>query len=572
MVKSLQQRLVFFLLLPAAIFLFIMGFAGFLYARKIMLSQWTEAAIVKLQRAAHNIDMRLAKTANWIEMFHKTGGERGENDLQNWILNQLEGLEGVTKVHLEWLDQGPERSMMPGMHHHMSDQRMMRFHRARIAEVTAPKYDTEAGRETVSLVSILKDESGKEVGNLEVAVRFDYLMEDMIKLGWWQGDMACLVDDSGRFLAHTEWMMKGRGQLGETKDPLELAILEAIKGRPFGTLRGPGHPPDKVAGFYRMEQAPWAIVLFAHGSKVLAPIVRFRYYYALGGILCTVLIIFLIRSVAGKMVHSIKEISQAAENVAQGDYVTPMPQGSQDEIGQLINSFNVMVQGLKERDFITNTFGRYVDQEIAEELMRYPEASRLGGQKREVAILIADIRGFTTVSESLSPEAVISMLNHYFSHMVEVIKKRKGIIVDFFGDGVLVFFDPLDGPAEPTIHRAIQCAMEMQHEMEPINREMAKQGLPDLAMGVGLNAGQVVVGNIGSEVRAKYGIVGSAVNLTQRIQEVAKGGEVVISSSIYGYSHHYLHIKKSLDVQLKGFHQPVNLYVIDGSQNLSRAK
>ena len=572
MVKSLQQRLVFFLLLPAAIFLFIMGFAGFLYARKIMLSQWTEAAIVKLQRAAHNIDMRLAKTANWIEMFHKTGGEQGENDLQNWILNQLEGLEGVTKVHLEWLDKGPERSMMPGMHHHMSDQRMMRFHRARIAEVTAPKYDTEAGRETVSLVSILKDESGKEVGNLEVAVRFDYLMEDIIKLGWWQGDMACLVDDSGRFLAHTEWMMKGRGQLGETKDPLELAILEAIKGRPFGTLRGPGHPPDKVAGFYRMEQAPWAIVLFAHGSKVLAPIVRFRYYYALGGILCTVLIIFLIRSVAGKMVHSIKEISQAAENVAQGDYVTPMPQGSHDEIGQLINSFNVMVQDLKERDFITNTFGRYVDQEIAEELMRHPEASRLGGQKREVAILIADIRGFTTVSESLSPEAVISMLNHYFSHMVEVIKKRKGIIVDFFGDGVLVFFDPLDGPAEPTIHRAIHCAMEMQHEMEPFNREMAKQGLPDLAMGVGLNAGQVVVGNIGSEVRAKYGIVGSAVNLTQRIQEVAKGGEVVISSSIYGYSHHYLHIKKAFDVQLKGFHQPVNLYVIDGSQNLSRAK
>ena len=76
MVKSLQQRLVFFLLLPAAIFLFIMGFAGFLYARKIMLSQWTEAAIVTLQRAAHNIDMRLAKTAYWIEMFHKTGGER----------------------------------------------------------------------------------------------------------------------------------------------------------------------------------------------------------------------------------------------------------------------------------------------------------------------------------------------------------------------------------------------------------------------------------------------------------------------------------------------------------------
>jgi len=549
-----------------------MVFTGFFYARKIMLGQWTEAAIVKLQRAAHNIDMRLSRPIEWIEMFHKTGGERGEYALRNWILNQLKRLEGVTKVHLQWLDQGAERRMAPGMHPRMNHQRMMGFHRGGIAEVTPPRYDTQAGHETVSLVSILKDESGKDVGNLEVAVRFDYLMEDIIKLGWWQSDMACLVDDSGGFLAHTEWMMKGRGQLGETNDPLELTILKTMKRKPFGTLRGPGHPPDKVAGFYRMERAPWAIVLFAPGTKILAPIVRFRNYYALGGILCIVLIILLIRSIAGKMVHSIEEIAQAAENVARGDYGTPLSQKSQDEIGQLVDSFNAMVQGLKERDFISNTFGRYVDQQIAEELMRRPEATRLGGQKREVAILISDIRGFTTISESLSPDAVISMLNHYFSHMVEVIKKRKGIIVDFFGDGVLVFFDPLDRPVETTIQRAIQCAMEMQHEMESFNCEMAKQGLPELEMGIGLNAGQVVVGNIGSEARAKYGIVGSEVNLTQRIQEVAKGGEVVISSSIYNSSQEHLHIKKSFDVKLKGVHRPVNLYVIDSSQDLSLAE
>jgi len=570
--KSLQQRLVFFLLLPAAFFLFLMGLVGFLYARKVMLSQWTEAGIVKLQRAAHNIDMRLGRPIEWIEMFHKIGGQRGEYDLQNWILGQLEELEGVTKVHLQWLEQGPERRMMPGMHHHAGEQRMMRFHRARIAGVTPPKYDTQAGHETVSLISILKDESGKEVGNLEVAVRFDYLMEDIIKLGWWQSDMACLIDDSGMFLAHTELMMKGRGQLGETNDPLELAILKAVKEKPFGTSRGPGYPPDKVAGFYKMEQAPWAIVLFAPGSKILAPIVRFRFYYGLGGSLCIVFIILLIRSVGGKMVHSIKGISQAAENVAQGNYGDPLPQKSQDEIGQLIGSFNAMVQGLKERDFISNTFGRYVDQEIAKELMRQPEATRLGGEKREVAILISDIRGFTPLSESLSPEAIISILNHYFSHMIEVIKKHKGIIVDFFGDGVLAFFDPLDGPIEPTVHRAIRCAIEMQNEMEAFNAEMKKEGLPELEMGIGLNSGQVVVGNIGSEARAKYGIVGSAVNLTQRIQEVAKGGEVVISNSIYRYSHEYLNIRESFDVQLRGVHAPVNLYVIESFQNLSLAE
>jgi hypothetical protein len=295
MVKTLQQRLIFFLLIPVACLLFLTGTLGWFYARQVMLNQWTEAAVLKLQRAAHNMDMRLGRAIEWIEMFHKTGGERGEYALQNWILSQLRELEGVTKVHLQWLNQEPERGMMHGMHPHIGSQRMMRFHRASIAEVTRPTYDTEAGHETVSLVSILKDESGKEVGRLEVTVRFDYLMEDVIKLSWWQSEMAGLVDNSGMFL--TGSMLKGRGQLGETNDPLELAILKAMKEKPFGTLPGPGHPPDKVAGFYRIEQTPWSIVLFAPGRKILAPIIRFRDYYFLGGILCIIFIIVLIRSV-----------------------------------------------------------------------------------------------------------------------------------------------------------------------------------------------------------------------------------------------------------------------------------
>jgi class 3 adenylate cyclase len=207
-----------------------------------------------------------------------------------------------------------------------------------------------------------------------------------------------------------------------------------------------------------------------------------------------------------------------------------------------------------------------VDQEIAKELMRRPEATRLGGEKREVAILISDIRGFTPLSESLSPESIVAILNRYFSHMVEVIKKHQGIIVDFFGDGVLVFFDPLDGPVEPTIHRAIRCAMEMQHEMEAFNAQMRGEGLPEIAMGIGLNAGQVVVGNIGSETRAKYGIVGSAVNLTQRIQQVATGGEVVISDSIYQYAGRSLDIRRSFEIQVKGLEERMKVHIPDSKR------
>jgi hypothetical protein len=115
-IKSLQQRLILFLLLPVAGLLFLVGLLGFIYARQVMLAQWREAATLKLQRAAHVIDMRLGRPIQWIEMFHKTGGERAGYALQSWILEQLRELEGVTKVHLQWLDQEPERTMMPRMH------------------------------------------------------------------------------------------------------------------------------------------------------------------------------------------------------------------------------------------------------------------------------------------------------------------------------------------------------------------------------------------------------------------------------------------------------------------------
>lgn len=560
MIKSLQQRLAIFLLLPVALLLFLTGFFGFLYVRGIMLDEWREAAILKMQRAAHHIDMRLSKPIEGINMFQKTSGYRGDFAIQEWLLKQLQDLEGVTKVDLQFVGSGPD-TPAHGHSSHTGRRHMMRFHRARISKVTPPQYDAKTGKETVTLIYDLKDESDRLVGRLEVSLRFDYLMQDIIKLGWWQSELAYLVDQSGRYLAHTK-ALEGRAQLGETNDPVELAVLENMKEKPYGTYLGPGHPPELVGGFYRIKQAPWVIVMFAPGEKILASIVKFRSYYAMAGTVSIFIILLIIRFVAGKMARSIKEIAQAAQQVAGGNYVDPFSAKGRDEIAQLTRSFNTMVKGLKERDFITNTFGRYVDQEIARELMRRPEASRLGGEKRKVAILMSDIRDFTPLSESLSPEVTISILNHYFSHIIEIAQKHQGIIVDFFGDGMLVFFDPLESPVEPVIYRAVCCALEMQGSMEQFNAEMVEKGLPELKMGIGVNTGEVVVGNIGSESRAKYGIVGSAVNITQRIQSAAKGDDVVISDSVYHSIYKNLSIKKSFEVPLKGLQGETKLHVV----------
>ena len=335
-------------------------------------------------------------------------------------------------------------------------------------------------------------------------------------------------------------------------------MLQEMKAKPYGTVVG----QNEVIGFYRLKGAPWAIMLHAQENQIMAPILRFRFYYILAGGLCLVVILLLIRLGVGSMVAAIRRISRRAALVARGEYGDPLEVQSQDEIGQLTLSFNDMVAGLKERDFISNTFGRYVDQEIAQKLMARPEASRLGGEKRQVVIMFSDIRGFTPIAETLSPEATIQLVNGYFSRMVEVLRRHHGIIVDFLGDAILAFFDPLDGPLAPVGREALQCALSMQQAMLDVNLAGIGQKLPPLHMGIGLHAGEVVVGNIGSETRAKYGIVGSAVNLAHRIQAQARGGEVVVSQAVYRLVQPEVRITREFEVRLKGIQDPVTLYAV----------
>ena len=135
-------------------------------------------------------------------------------------------------------------------------------------------------------------------------------------------------------------------------------------------------------------------------------------------------------------------------------------------------------------------------------------------------------------------------------------------IVDFVGDGILLFFEPINETLSECIQRSLQCANEMQNEMGILNAQMKESHLPEFEIGIGLNCGAVVVGNIGTETRAKYGIVGSEVNLTQRIQDQAKGGEIVFSESISNNVDFSLEYSKSFTKKLKGVRSAVTLHVL----------
>lgn len=217
----------------------------------------------------------------------------------------------------------------------------------------------------------------------------------------------------------------------------------------------------------------------------------------------------------------------------------------------------------RDRHFIRTTFGRYLSNEVVEELLGSPEGLKMSGETREVTFLVSDLRGFTSLSSRLSPKEVIQILNNYFERMVEIIRGYRGTVDELQGDGILVFFGaPLSASDDPV--RAVACAIEMQKIMPQINEAQKQRDLPELSMGIGINTGEVVVGNIGSEKRTKYGAVGSAINTTYRIESYTTGGQILISSSTYEKIQSDVQIQDTLEVRFKGIDQPVTLYDVIG--------
>jgi len=182
---------------------------------------------------------------------------------------------------------------------------------------------------------------------------------------------------------------------------------------------------------------------------------------------------------------------------------------------------------------------------------------------RKVTLLMSDLRGFTSLSKRLAPEQVLAILNHYLGTMVKVIMECQGTINEFMGDAIFVIFGaPMS--REDDAEWAVACAVGMQLAMASVNEQNRHEGLPDVEMGIGVHTGEVVVGNIGSPKRMKYGVVGSDVNLTSRIQSYTIGGQILISEATRREVVPILRIEKQMEVKAKGFEEPITLCELRG--------
>ncbi|MDR0998027.1 MAG: response regulator, partial [Treponema sp.] len=232
-----------------------------------------------------------------------------------------------------------------------------------------------------------------------------------------------------------------------------------------------------------------------------------------------------------------------------------------------LKKFNENLQKMVEENTrnvleLHETFGRYLSDEIVKQLLESPGGLALGGKKRFITILISDIRGFTLISEQMDVEAVVTMLNHYFEILVEVIHRYNGTIIEFIGDGILaVFGAPVDDEFHPD--KAVACAIEMQLAMEEINRWNRENGFPCLEMGIGINTGETIVGNIGSPKATKYNIIGKNVNLCSRVESYTIGGQIFLSEYTVKAVKAPLNVSQVSEVQPKGRLEPVSIYSIN---------
>jgi class 3 adenylate cyclase/CheY-like chemotaxis protein len=213
--------------------------------------------------------------------------------------------------------------------------------------------------------------------------------------------------------------------------------------------------------------------------------------------------------------------------------------------------------------FIQSVFGRYMSDQIVEKLLAAPDALSMGGELRTVTVMMSDLRGFSALSERLDPSTVISLLNDYLARMTDVIYAHGGTIDEFIGDAILVLFGaPLVKDTDAA--RAVACAVEMQRAMTTINEHNRERGLPELEMGIGINTGEVVVGNIGSERRAKYGVVGRNVNLASRIEAFTVGGQILVSDATLQAAGPGVVLRRSLEVFPKGSKEPMVVHEVAG--------
>jgi len=292
-------------------------------------------------------------------------------------------------------------------------------------------------------------------------------------------------------------------------------------------------------------------------DEYLAPLYRIETVFRAAGVLMLAIALALGISISRGLAAPVRKLVEGTRRVARGEYDFHVNIKGKDELYTLAESFNRMTDDLLLKEQYRGILDKVVSPEIAQEMVKGNIA--LGGENREVTTLFADIRGFASMTEGMEPQEVIAMLNQFMEHAAAAVEAEGGVVDKYVGDQIMALFGaPVSHPDDPL--RAVRAALRMNENINRLNKKRQIQNEPEIKIGVGINTGIAVAGNMGSVKRLNYTVLGNSVNVASRLCSQAGPSEILVS----GHTHHRVaaHVEtQSLDpVPMKGLSNPVKVF------------
>lgn len=417
---------------------------------------------------------------------------------------------------------------------------------------------------------IYKSPGGKPYCYLWTSVSLLFLSEELAKLSarrfGKRPDQVFLLDHKQRLLAHSNHSLWGQPlkkflpalgiQLRGKNSRLALFIDYSLSGKQF------------AASIVPIDQLGWSVVVRQIKADTYRAVTN-TILAALGvGVFFIILALLLGSWLGGRLAAPVVAVAEAANKVAGGDFETRVTVSSQDEVGMMANAFNAMAgdlqsyrQKLIEETQIRADLGRYLNDDLVDAIVSRESGLELGGERKVITVMFADVVAFTPMTEAHDPEKVVSILNELFTFLTEIIFKHGGIIDKFIGDCVMAVFGAPYGHDDDPL-RAARAAEEMMRWLEVGNAKWKKELGVELEMGIGINTGEAVVGNIGSQKRMEYTVIGDTVNVAARLETLARPGQILLTETMVELIEEEFDCASLGTHQLAGRKEPVEIYML----------
>ncbi|WP_226664955.1 adenylate/guanylate cyclase domain-containing protein [Microbulbifer aggregans] len=261
----------------------------------------------------------------------------------------------------------------------------------------------------------------------------------------------------------------------------------------------------------------------------------------------------------------IHHLMEATRAIGRGDLATRIDQQRNDEIGFLFEGFNNMAAGLLKKSQVEQVFSRYVSKNVADKVLANLDEVRLVDRPIEATVLFADITGFTAMSEKLQPSQVSELLNEYFSYISNACSMYGGVVDKFIGDCAMLVFGVLEEDTDHTFN-AVSCAVLIQKLAAQLNEQRRANGRPEVHFRIGINSGAMLAGNLGSDERMEYTVVGDAVNLASRLCCEAQPNEIIIRKQLFTMLQPRIIAQAGQNLPIRGKSAPVRIYSVQDLQ------